>query len=99
VWALAQRRGDGHRSLVTPERVLSEYNEDLIWFFFLYEVLYVIVYSLFTWYNKSGLFGGLAFNQQIRVIIQKAPIGRKKAGPPKKPLLFWSCKQAISYII
>jgi len=26
-------RGDGHRSLVTPERVLSEYNEDLIFFF------------------------------------------------------------------
>jgi len=32
VWALAQSRGDGHRSLVTPERVLSEYNEDLIFF-------------------------------------------------------------------
>jgi len=30
VWALEQSRGDGHRSLVTPERVLSEYNEDLI---------------------------------------------------------------------
>jgi len=30
VWALAQSRGDGHRSLVTPERVLNEYNEDLI---------------------------------------------------------------------
>jgi len=30
VWALVQSRGDGHRSLVTPERVLSEYNEDLI---------------------------------------------------------------------
>jgi len=30
VWALAQSRVDGHRSLVTPERVLSEYNEDLI---------------------------------------------------------------------
>jgi len=30
VWALAQSREDGHRSLVTPERVLSEYNEDLI---------------------------------------------------------------------
>jgi len=30
VWALAQSRGDGHRSLATPERVLSEYNEDLI---------------------------------------------------------------------
>jgi len=28
--ALAQSRGDGHRSLVTPERVLSEYYEDLI---------------------------------------------------------------------
>jgi len=30
VWVLAQSRGDGHRSLVIPERVLSEYNEDLI---------------------------------------------------------------------
>jgi len=30
VWALAQSRGNGHRSLVTPERVLSEYNKDLI---------------------------------------------------------------------
>jgi len=30
VWALAQSRGDGHRSLVTLEWVLSEYNEDLI---------------------------------------------------------------------
>jgi len=30
VWFLAQSRGDGHRSLVTPERVLSEYNEDFI---------------------------------------------------------------------
>jgi len=25
VWALAQSRRDGHRSLVTPKRVLSEY--------------------------------------------------------------------------
>jgi len=25
VWALAQSHGDGHRLLVTPERVLSEY--------------------------------------------------------------------------
>jgi len=31
---MAQGRGDGHRSLVTPERVLSEHNEDLI---FLYD--------------------------------------------------------------
>jgi len=33
VWALAQSRGDGYRSLVTLERVLSEYNEDLIFFY------------------------------------------------------------------
>jgi len=33
VRALAQSRRDGHRSLVTPERVLSEYNQDLIFFF------------------------------------------------------------------
>jgi len=32
VWALAQDRGDGHRSVVTLERVLIEYNEDLIFF-------------------------------------------------------------------
>jgi len=32
VWALAQSRGVGHRSLVIPERVLSEYNKDLIFF-------------------------------------------------------------------
>jgi len=34
VWALVQSRGDGHRSLVTLERVLSEYNEDLIFLLF-----------------------------------------------------------------
>jgi len=32
--ALAQCRRDGNRSIVTPERVLSEYNEDLIFFWF-----------------------------------------------------------------
>jgi len=30
---LVQSRWDEHRSLVTPERVLSEYNEDLIFLF------------------------------------------------------------------
>jgi len=30
VWNLAQSREDGHRSLVALERVLSEYNKDLI---------------------------------------------------------------------
>jgi len=28
VWVLAKSGGDGNRLLVTPERVLSEYNED-----------------------------------------------------------------------
>jgi len=40
VWALAQSRGDGHRSLVIPERVLSEYKEDLILIFLISVVLY-----------------------------------------------------------
>jgi len=30
LWALAQSCGDGHCPLVTPERVLSEYNKYLI---------------------------------------------------------------------
>jgi len=34
VWALAQSCGDGHRSLVTLERVLSEYSEDLIYYYY-----------------------------------------------------------------
>jgi len=33
VWALAQSHGDGHRSLVTPERIFSKYNKDLIFFY------------------------------------------------------------------
>jgi len=32
VWALAQSRGDGHRSLVTSESIFSECNEDLFFF-------------------------------------------------------------------
>jgi len=33
VWALAQSLRDEHRLLVTLERVLSEYNTDLIFYF------------------------------------------------------------------
>jgi len=40
VWALAQSRGDGHHSLVTPERVLSEYNKDLIFFLKIYSATF-----------------------------------------------------------
>jgi len=34
-------------------------------------------------------------NQSNLKSFRKALIGWKKAGPPKKPLVFWSCKQAI----
>jgi len=33
VWTLAQSRRDKHRSLVTPKRLLSKYNEDLFYLF------------------------------------------------------------------
>jgi len=49
--------------------------------------------------SKSGFFGGPAFFQPIRGFLktfQIALIGWINAGPPKKPLLFWSCIQAIS---
>jgi len=55
VWALAQSRGNGHRSLVTPERVLSEYNKDLIFFFvakkiyyYNYEILQSVFQKIYT---------------------------------------------------
>jgi len=75
VWALAQSRGDGHRSLVTPERVFSEYNEDLIFFNFwknsgfLSNTSIFKVSPIFTYerliaclhdQNKSGFFRGPA---------------------------------------
>jgi len=44
-----------------------------------------VIFSLFTWSKQSDFYGGPA---------QKALIGWKKAGPPKPPLLFSSCKQA-----
>jgi len=40
VWALAQSRAVGHRSLVTPERVLREKNEDLIFLFDIQQLLF-----------------------------------------------------------
>jgi len=42
VWALAQSRVDGHRSLVTPERILNEYNEDLIFFSLIAYTIYYV---------------------------------------------------------
>jgi len=41
VWALAQSRRIGHRSLMTPKRVLSKYNEDLISFCTCYLLVYL----------------------------------------------------------
>jgi len=47
--------------------------------------------------NKSFVLEGYFYpaNQSNLKSIQKDLIGWKKAGPPKKPLLFWSCKQNI----
>jgi len=54
VWALAQDRGDGHRSLVTPEKVLSEYNEDLICFY---------IHSFPAW-RSAGKFASCVLGQR-----------------------------------
>jgi len=43
VWALAQSHGDKYCSLVTPERVLSEYNENLIFFDEFFLLLKIII--------------------------------------------------------
>jgi len=37
-------------------------------------------------------------HDQNKKTFQIALIGWIKAGPPKKPLLFWSCKRANSYL-
>jgi len=48
--------------------------------------------------NKSGFFGGPTFIQPIRATRKgfKSPDWLEKSRPSKKPLLFWSCKQANS---
>jgi len=38
VWALAQSRGDGNRSLVASKSVLSEYNEDLVFLYIFIDI-------------------------------------------------------------
>jgi len=56
VWVLVQNRGDGHRSLVTPERVLSKYNEDLIFFncnFMQLNVMFMFG-PHYLWFDFSG---------------------------------------------
>jgi len=54
VWSLVQNREDGHRSLVTPERVLSEYNENCISFLFIY--FFVNCHKTDSWSNNSLTF-------------------------------------------
>jgi len=71
VWALMQSLGNGHRSLVTLERVLSEYNEDLI-FYFLFNCKHLFkVFSQFFSHMRhwSCDYKCILFsvNQQIRV--------------------------------
>jgi len=58
-----------------------------------------LMISLFAWSKPKWLFWKAGFysaNQSNQKSFQKALIGWKKADLPKKPLLFWSCKQAIS---
>jgi len=46
---------------------------------------------------KSGFFGGPA-NQSFLKTFYIALIGWIKAGPPKKPPLYWSCKRLIMHL-
>jgi len=63
--------------------------------------LVIDIISLFKWSKHKWLFCRAGFflaNSELRLWLFKtfqiALIGWIKAGPPKKPLLFWSCKQA-----
>jgi len=51
---LAQSRGDGHRSLVTPERVLSEYNKDFD-FFLIISVKWMFYLNIYSIQQKMDL--------------------------------------------
>jgi len=56
-----------------------------------------VIVSLFTWSKQMWLFWRIGFfpaNQSFLNTFSIALIGWIKAGLPKKPLLFWSCKQA-----
>jgi len=72
VWALAQSLGDGHRSLVKLERLLSEYNEDLIFFISSSNVSIFSHTRHWSWDCKCVLF---SVNQQIRVAQSSGHIG------------------------
>jgi len=52
-WAQTQSRGDEHRSLVTPERVLSEINEDLIFLILLIIRVYHILFTTVVFLSAS----------------------------------------------
>jgi len=58
----------------------------------------MVLYSLFTWSKQKWLFWRAGFypaNQRFLKSLQIDLIGWIKVGPPKKPLLFWSCKRPI----
>jgi len=59
--------------------------------------LHLILSLFIIWSKQKWLFGGPTFIQPIRTIwnvFKKPWLAGKKADPPKKPPLFWSCKQA-----
>jgi len=67
-------------------------------FFHPIRAFWILFNSLFTWSKQKWLFWRASFfpvNQGFLKTFQIALIGWIKAGPPKKLLLFWSCKQAI----
>jgi len=73
MWALAQSLGDVHRSLVTLERILSEYNEDLI--FLLPHQLHAFCLRFLVNFSHTHVIGSYDYNralfsvnQQIRVV-------------------------------
>jgi len=64
VWALEQSCGDRHRSLVSPKRVLSEYNEDLI--FYILTCISSLVWALLSY--RIDLY---EHYYPIRIIVRK----------------------------
>jgi len=60
------------------------------------------IYSLFTWSKQKWLFWKAAVlssqSEQLKKY-SKSSDWLEKTGPPKKPLLFWSCKQANKALI
>jgi len=67
VWTLAQSRGDGYRSLVTPERVSSEYNQNLIFCILDVEDVNLSKNLLSTWSEVCRIAKQLSHLQELNL--------------------------------